>query len=96
MPVVRIPTKEFPLMVELDIVETPALAAVIFAVLKLNPVGTWTTSALNVVPAPTREVPKIGRNQKVEIKNNDTGEIKTMKFKQAERLILTGEWSINS
>ena len=44
----------------------------------------------------TREVPKIGRNQKVEIKNNDTGEIKTMKFKQAERLLLTGEWSINS
>ena len=44
----------------------------------------------------TREVPKIGRNQKVEIKNNDTGEIKTIKFKQAERLLLTGEWSINS
>ena len=44
----------------------------------------------------TREVPKIGRNQKVEIKNNDTGEIKTMKFKQAERLLLTGEWFINS
>ena len=32
----------------------------------------------------------------LEIKNNDTGEIKTMKFKQAERLLLTGEWSINS
>ena len=44
----------------------------------------------------TREVPKIGRNEKVEIKNNDTGEVKTMKFKQAEKLLLTGEWSINS
>ena len=44
----------------------------------------------------TREVPKIVRNEKVEIKNNDTGEVKTMKFKQAEKLLLTGEWSINS
>jgi preprotein translocase subunit SecA len=44
----------------------------------------------------TREVPKIGRNEKVEIRNNDTGEIKTLKFKQAEKLLLTGEWSINS
>ena len=44
----------------------------------------------------TREVPKIGRNEKVEIKNNDTGEVKTIKFKQAEKLLLTGEWSINS
>ena len=44
----------------------------------------------------TREVPKIGRNEKVEIKNNDTGEVKTLKFKQAEKLLLSGEWSINS
>jgi preprotein translocase subunit SecA len=44
----------------------------------------------------TREVPKIGRNEKVEIRNNDTGEIKTLKFKQAEKLLLSGEWSINS
>jgi len=44
----------------------------------------------------TREVPKIGRNEKVEVKNNDTGELKTMKFKQAEKLLLTGEWTINS
>ena len=44
----------------------------------------------------TREVPKIGRNEKVEIKNNDTGEVKTLKFKQAEKLLLSGECSINS
>ena len=44
----------------------------------------------------TRGVPKIGRNEKVEIKNNDTGEVKTLKFKQAEKLLLSGEWSINS
>ena len=44
----------------------------------------------------TREVPKIGRNEKVEIQNNDTGEVKTLKFKQAEKLLLSGEWSINS
>ena len=43
-----------------------------------------------------REVPKIGRNEKVEVKNNNTGEIKTMKFKQAEKLLLTDEWSINT
>ena len=39
-----------------------------------------------------REKPKIGRNEKVTIKNIMSGENKTMKFKQAEPLIARGEW----
>ena len=39
-----------------------------------------------------REVPKIGRNEKVEIKNISSGENKTLKFKQAKPLIDGGEW----
>ena len=39
-----------------------------------------------------REVPKIGRNEKVQIKNISTGENKTLKFKQAKPFIDSGEW----
>ncbi|UCE70363.1 MAG: preprotein translocase subunit SecA [Flavobacteriaceae bacterium] len=39
-----------------------------------------------------REKPKIGRNEKVTIKNVLSGENKTLKFKQAEPLIAKGEW----
>lgn len=42
----------------------------------------------------TREAPKIGRNDRVTIKNVMSGESKTMKFKQAELLITKGEWVI--
>ena len=42
----------------------------------------------------TRELPKIGRNEKVEIRNSSTGETKTLKFKQAEKLLQNGEWEI--
>ena len=44
----------------------------------------------------TREQPKIGRNEKVTIKNIATGETKTVKFKQAEPLIKQGSWVISS
>ena len=44
----------------------------------------------------TREIPKIGRNEKVEIKNSTSGEVKAMKFKQAEKFLQSGEWVINS
>mgnify|MGYP001459277972 FL=1 len=44
----------------------------------------------------TREIPKIGRNEKVEIKNSTSGEVKTLKFKQAEKFLQSGEWEINS
>ena len=41
-----------------------------------------------------REQPKIGRNEKVTIKNVATGETKTVKFKQAAPLIQKGQWVI--
>lgn len=40
----------------------------------------------------TREKPKIGRNERVTIKNVMSGESKTVKYKQAEPLIDKGEW----
>jgi len=43
-----------------------------------------------------REQPKIGRNEKVTIKNVTTGETKKVKFKQAELLIKKGEWVIST
>ena len=45
-----------------------------------------------VVETITRELPKIGRNDRVTIKNTITGENKTVKFKQAEPLLAKGEW----
>jgi len=39
-----------------------------------------------------RERPKIGRNDRVTIKNVMSGESKTVKYKQAEPLIENGEW----
>ncbi|MEL6974843.1 MAG: preprotein translocase subunit SecA, partial [Bacteroidota bacterium] len=42
----------------------------------------------------TREKPKIGRNERVTIKNVMSGESKVVKFKQAEPLIDKGEWVI--
>jgi preprotein translocase subunit SecA len=39
-----------------------------------------------------RERPKIGRNERVTIKNVMTGENKTVKYKQAEPLINKGQW----
>lgn len=40
----------------------------------------------------TRDQPKIGRNDKVTIKNVKNGDSKTVKFKQAEPLIAKGDW----
>ena len=39
-----------------------------------------------------REQPKIGRNDRVTIKNIMSGESKVVKYKQAEPLIAKGEW----
>ena len=39
-----------------------------------------------------REQPKIGRNERVSIKNVMSGEEKVVKFKQAIPLIEKGEW----
>ncbi|MDG1778572.1 MAG: preprotein translocase subunit SecA [Flavobacteriaceae bacterium] len=45
-----------------------------------------------VVETIVREQPKIGRNDRVTIKNVMSGESKTVKYKQAEPLIKKGEW----
>ena len=42
-----------------------------------------------------RDKPKIGRNDRITIKNVSTGENKEMKFKHAEPLINKGEWVIS-
>ena len=39
-----------------------------------------------------RDKPKIGRNDRVTIKNVMSGESKVVKYKQAEPLIAKGEW----
>jgi len=49
-----------------------------------------------VVETIVRNQPKIGRNDKVVVKNVVTGETKTLKFKQAEPLINKGEWVISN
>lgn len=43
-----------------------------------------------------RETPKIGRNERVIIKNVANGTTKTLKFKQAEPLIKSGQWVITA
>ncbi|MEZ4795917.1 MAG: preprotein translocase subunit SecA [Flavobacteriaceae bacterium] len=45
-----------------------------------------------VVETIVRERPKIGRNDRITIKNVMSGENKTLKYKQAEPLIAKGEW----
>jgi len=52
-------------------------------------------SRRNPIETIVREQPKIGRNEKVTIKNVATGETKTIKYKQAEILIKRGEWVIS-
>ena len=44
----------------------------------------------------TRERPKIGRNERVTIKNIMSGESKVVKYKQAEPLITKGEWVLTN
>ena len=52
------------------------------------------TSKKEVIETIVRNQPKIGRNDKVSIKNIKTGENKQLKYKQAEPLIAKGEWVI--
>ncbi|MGO3237965.1 MAG: preprotein translocase subunit SecA [Psychroflexus halocasei] len=44
----------------------------------------------------TRDQPKIGRNERVTIKNVVNGEEKTVKYKQAEPLLSRGEWVLKN
>ena len=50
------------------------------------------TQSQRAVETIVRNQPKIGRNERVTIKNVIRGESKTLKFKQAEPLLSTGEW----
>jgi len=43
-----------------------------------------------------RERPKIGRNERVTIRNVGNGTKKQVKFKQAEPLIQSGQWVIET
>ena len=43
-----------------------------------------------------RTQPKVGRNDRVNIKNLKTGETKELKYKHAENLISSGEWIMNN
>ena len=70
-----------------DVLNTEELAA------KLRAVGAGASAPQRqTVETITRELPKIGRNDQVNIKNTVTGENKTLKFKQAEPLIRSGQW----
>ena len=57
-------------------------------------VGSNVSSNQSVVETVVRETRKIGRNERVKIKNIQSGEIKELKFKQAEPLLQTGNWNI--
>jgi preprotein translocase subunit SecA len=58
-------------------------------------VGARASSGNSVVETIVREQRKIGRNERVKIKNIQTGEIKQVKYKQAEPLIQNGTWILN-
>ena len=62
------------------------------AAAKNRDVGSNVSQNYNKTETIIREKPKIGRNQKVTIKNIKDGSSKTMKYKQAEILINRGEW----
>ena len=54
--------------------------------------GANTQKSSSIIETIVREQPKIGRNDKVNIKNLISGESKTVKYKQALPLIQKGEW----
>ncbi len=56
--------------------------------------GNNQSKSQEVIETIIRDQPKIGRNDKVFIKNVKTGDSKELKYKQAEPLILKGEWVI--
>jgi preprotein translocase subunit SecA len=57
-------------------------------------VGSNVSSNQSVVETVVREKRKIGRNERVKVKNIQSGETKELKFKQAEPLIQSGNWNI--
>ena len=74
-----------------DILNTEELAQ------KARSVGAGASqSQRQTIETIVRDKPKIGRNEKVTIKNINTGETKIVKYKQAEILIKQGKWVISS
>ena len=61
---------------------------------KARSIGASASQNFQKVETVTRELPKIGRNEKVQIQNSLTGELRTLKFKQAERLLQNDDWEI--
>ena len=57
-------------------------------------IGSNVSSKQNIIETVVRENRKIGRNERVKIKNIQTGEVKEIKYKQAEPLISKGNWNI--
>ena len=59
-------------------------------------VGQNISQTNNTVETIIRDIPKIGRNEIVEIKNTNSGEVRKLKFKKAINLLESGEWIVNS
>ena len=59
---------------------------------KQRAIGSNASNNAQRIETIVREVPKIGRNEKVRIQNVKDGEEKTIKFKVAVPLISSGEW----
>ena len=51
-------------------------------------------SSQSQVETVVRDRKKIGRNERVKIKNTQSGLIKELKFKQAESLLMSGDWNL--
>ena len=63
---------------------------------KARQVGSSASQSSQKVETIVRDIPKIGRNEIIEIKNTNSGEIKKLKFKKALSLLESGDWIINS
>ena len=55
-------------------------------------IGGSTSQRNSTVETITRESRKIGRNERVTVKNIQNGEKRDLKFKQAQNLINSGNW----
>ena len=63
---------------------------------KARQVGASASQSSQKIETVVHDMPKIGRNEIVEIKNTNSGEVKKLKFKKAISLLESGEWIINS
>ena len=62
---------------------------------KLDKFGSSVSQSSQKVETIVRDIPKIGRNEIIEIKNTNSGEIKKLKFKKALSLLQSGDWIVN-